>query len=110
MSQSAVERLLGRLVTDREFRRRFYVEPVVACRLGAIDVTSRELEAVLGTDDTHFDVLAQKLDARIVRATMVRPSIQLATAGNLVAMRRRTAGAKRDARNHRRKSNRLRKH
>lgn len=70
MSQKAVESLLGRLVTDQDFRHRFYVEPAATCRAESLDVTGRELEAILVVDETHFDVLAEHLDPRVVRAAV----------------------------------------
>jgi len=72
MSQKAVESLLGRLLTDQDFRRRFYEEPAVTCQHEAVDVTSRELEAILVVDQIQFEQLAKRLDPRIVRAAIRR--------------------------------------
>ena len=72
MTQKAVESLLGRLVTDEEFRCRFYHEPVATCWAEALDVSSRELEAVLATDEVQVERFAKFLDPRIVRATISR--------------------------------------
>ncbi len=72
MSQRAVESLLGRLLTDQNFRRQFYAEPAATCRAESLDVTSRELEAVLAVDEGHFSGLAVALDPRIVRADFGR--------------------------------------
>ena len=72
MSQKAVESLLGRLLTDPEFRRRFYEEPAASCRQEALDVTSREIEAILVVDEVQFEQFAKQLDPRIVRAAVRR--------------------------------------
>jgi len=72
MAQKAVETLLGRLLTDEDFRRRFFEEPAAVCRQEALDVTSRELEAILAVDEVRFAQFAKQLDARIVRATLRR--------------------------------------
>jgi hypothetical protein len=70
MSQRAVENLLGRLLTDAEFRHRFFREPAASCRQETVDVTSREIEAVLVVDGVEFERFAKQLDPRIVRATV----------------------------------------
>jgi len=72
MTQKAVESLLGRLLTDHGFRRRFYEEPATSCRQEALDVTSRELEAVLVVGESLFEEFAHRLDPRIVRAAVGR--------------------------------------
>jgi predicted DNA-binding protein (UPF0251 family) len=72
MAQKAVETLLGRLLTDEDFRRRFFDEPLAVCRQEALEVTSRELEAILAVDEVRFAQFAKQLDARIVRATLRR--------------------------------------
>ena len=70
MSQRDVEGLLGRMVTDQSFRWRFYKDPVGACVAEAMEVTSRELEAVLTLHETQIAAFAQQLDPRIVRAAL----------------------------------------
>jgi hypothetical protein len=68
MSQKGVEGLLGRMVTDGDFRRRFYQEPAATCIAQALEVTTRELEAVLALDEARVAEFSKMLDARIVRA------------------------------------------
>src|SRR5262245_47068146 len=70
MSQRGVEGLLGRMVTDRDFRQRFYQEPAAVCLVESIDVTERELEAILALDEARIVDFASQLDARIVRASL----------------------------------------
>jgi hypothetical protein len=79
MAQKAVETLLGRLLTDEDFRRRFFEEPLAVCRQEAFDVTSRELEAILATDEVQFAQFVKQLDPRIVRATLRRDTGARAT-------------------------------
>jgi hypothetical protein len=72
MAQKGVETLLGRLLTDEDFRRRFFDEPAAVCQKEALDVTSRELEAILAVDEAQFAQFATQLDARIVRVSLHR--------------------------------------
>ena len=68
MSQRAVEGTLGRLITDSEFRRGFYANPAATCLREALDLTTRELEALIALDQSRLHDFAKVLDARIVRA------------------------------------------
>ncbi len=70
MTQKAVEGLLGRLITDRSFRSRFFEEPQAACTEENLDVTSRELAALLALDELRVEELTKQLDPKIVRADM----------------------------------------
>ena len=73
MSQRSVEGLLGRLITDKQFRELFYENPAGTCLQQAIDLTARELEAVLALDESRIDAFAKQIDARIVRAAVSGP-------------------------------------
>lgn len=68
MSQRAVEAVLGRLITDVEFRRRFFAEPVAVCREDDIVLTARETTALLQVNLQALNSLTAKLDPKIVRA------------------------------------------
>jgi len=68
MSQKGVEGLIGRLVTDRDLRRRFFQEPAGICANGRFDVTVREIEAILALEEAEVEEFSRKLDSRIVRA------------------------------------------
>jgi len=68
MSQRGVEALLGRLITDVEFRRRFFIEPAAVCVELGLDVTPRELDAACRLDEAPIVAFAERLDPRIVRA------------------------------------------
>jgi hypothetical protein len=69
MSQKAVEGLLGRLITDSTFRQRFYEDPTGTCGHVGLEVTERELEAVLVLDERSIAEFARRLNPKIVRAT-----------------------------------------
>jgi hypothetical protein len=73
MSQRSVESLLGRLITDKAFRRVFYEDPASICVRHAIDLTTRELEAILSLDESRLAAFAKQLDARIIRAAVSGP-------------------------------------
>lgn len=46
MSQRDVERALGRLLTDEQFRRAFAADPLCACRAAGFDLSPLELDAL----------------------------------------------------------------
>jgi hypothetical protein len=68
MSQPAVERVLGRLLTDAEFRREFLARPAEVCRHQGFDLTPVELAALSRVDQRALRTLAAHLDPKIVRA------------------------------------------
>lgn len=74
MSQRSVEGLLGRLVTDRRLRRRFFEAPEQTCLTELYEVSEREMEALLGLGEIEIEFLAQRLDNRIVRAQPNEPA------------------------------------
>jgi len=67
MSQRAVEQVLGKLLTDEEFCRRFFEDPHCACFLSGFELSPVELEAVMRTPRTHLAALSRRLDDRILR-------------------------------------------
>lgn len=68
MSQRAVESVLGRLITDVDFRARFLARPAEACRENGDVLTARETEALLRIDLGALHAIAVTLDPKIVRA------------------------------------------
>lgn len=68
MSQRAVEELLGRLLTDRAWRARFFAAPEQACRDDLYDVSSYEVATVLKLEGVELEFLTERLDHRIIRA------------------------------------------
>ena len=67
MSQRDVERALGRLATDDEFRREFYRDPPRACVALGIRLTEEEIQALVATPRSVLADVAGCLDDRICR-------------------------------------------
>ena len=67
MSQRAVEQILGRLLTDEEFRDRFFEEPRCACYASGFELTPVELQALRQIPRTPLEALSRRLDDRIRR-------------------------------------------
>jgi hypothetical protein len=68
MSQQNVERVIGRIVTDQEFRRRFARKPfesLVEVISSGIELTTVEVEALAELDPTQVEQFAELLDPRI---------------------------------------------
>ncbi|MFP4438063.1 MAG: Franean1_4349 family RiPP [Chloroflexaceae bacterium] len=63
MSQEAVERVLGRAMTDAEFRRQLIDNARAACV--GYDLTEEELDALEALDAESMKAFAGTLDARI---------------------------------------------
>ncbi|HKF42606.1 MAG TPA: Os1348 family NHLP clan protein [Thermoanaerobaculia bacterium] len=76
MTQKNVELVIGRLVTDEEFRRLFERDPAAA--LETLAVTGLELNRVerqelLSLDAEAFEVLAPTVSPRLQRVGFTRP-------------------------------------
>jgi hypothetical protein len=67
MSQRDVERTLGRLLTDQDFRDEFFLDPARASLTLGIQLTADELEALLRIPPSAFATLGARLDDRICR-------------------------------------------
>ncbi len=67
MSQVAVERLLGKLVTDETFRVRFFRDPAGASFSAGIDLSRCELDALSRLPVEAIAEFSARLDARICR-------------------------------------------
>ena len=72
MSQRAVERVLGKLVTDAQFRGEFFAQPAGVCRDYGLELTPVELAALLRVDAQALQTLAARLDPKIVRVMALR--------------------------------------
>lgn len=79
-SHSALEALLGRMLTDAAFRRRFFTEPANACEDNGYQITVLQLAAVQRLDIRVIERLARRLDQRIVRAVLPAPRTRSARA------------------------------
>ena len=67
MSQRAVERTLGKLVTDEGFRNRFFMHPEMACVQAGLDLTQEELDALSHVPRAALAELSARVDGRICR-------------------------------------------
>lgn len=75
MSQRTVEALIGRLVTDEAFRRRFTEGPatVIEELIGSgTSLTAVERQALLALDTTACEQFADRLDPRLQKVCLRR--------------------------------------
>lgn len=68
MSQDAVERVLGRLITDGRFRRQAADSFGAACLQEGYSLTTTELRLLLALELSCFAELAGRLDAGLCRS------------------------------------------
>jgi len=67
MSQAAVERTLGKLVTDETFRVRFFRDPAGASFSAGLELSRAELEALSRLPIEAITQFSAVLDVRICR-------------------------------------------
>ncbi|HSB77353.1 MAG TPA: Os1348 family NHLP clan protein [Candidatus Methylomirabilis sp.] len=67
MSQSAVERALGKLMTDRLFREQFFEDPAGASAFAGLDLSEAELKALSRLPSSAVSRFSLFLDDRITR-------------------------------------------
>ena len=67
MTQHAVERTLGKLLTDESFRERFFTAPRVTAWAAGLRLSDVELAALSGTSRSALSSLSAGLDPRICR-------------------------------------------
>ena len=73
MSQKNVELIIGKLATDEEFRRLFQAdrERVIQGEMErGTELTRSEVAALLATDISVFDRVAETLDPRLQKASL----------------------------------------
>jgi putative modified peptide len=75
MSQQDVERTLGRLLTDEDFRDEFFLDPARACLTIGIELAPQEVEALLRLPRPALVSLGACLDDRICRLHIQRNEI-----------------------------------
>jgi putative modified peptide len=71
--QRNIELLIGRLVTDEEFRRSFQQNPREAlrvCEHCGLALSAVEITALLATDHTLWDRISRELDGRLQKASL----------------------------------------
>ena len=80
MTQQAVERAIGKLVTDAEFRERFYVNPEKATWEAGLPLSGVELTALCALSRDAVVRFSERLDVRICRVSLdgmdMRPSAE----------------------------------
>ena len=87
MSQQNVERVMGRLLTDDGFRRRFAADPpaeLAALTAGGVELTSCELAALARFDARVAERCARAVDPRLLKADL-RAGVQGRTANETIA-------------------------
>jgi hypothetical protein len=72
MSQRAVERVVGKLVTDREFREAFFQNPAQSALCLGADLSPEEMDALLRIPVKALDDLYRKMDDRICKLHIAR--------------------------------------
>jgi hypothetical protein len=70
VTQQAVERALGKLLTDENFRERFFENPEAASWEAGISRSPTELDALSRVSRQALDVLSEDLDKRISRPSL----------------------------------------
>jgi hypothetical protein len=67
MSQAAVEKALGKLITDEGFRRRFFQDPAGASFAAGLELSRAELDALSRLSVEAIARFGARLDHRICR-------------------------------------------
>jgi hypothetical protein len=70
MTQQAVERAIGKLVTDAEFRERFYVNAEKATWDAGLPLSGMELAALCALSRDAVVRFSERLDVRICRVSL----------------------------------------
>jgi hypothetical protein len=70
MSQVAIEKLLGRLLTDDVFRHRAMNSLATACREEGLDLSEEELRVIDPDDLVLFELISGRLDSNIKRFSL----------------------------------------
>lgn len=84
MSQANVERIVGRLVTDEDFRRAFHEGPervVGSLAERGCELTRAEVETLVALDPVALEQFADALDPRLQKASLRGPAGPGWTAG-----------------------------
>jgi hypothetical protein len=74
--QRSVEVLIGRLVTDEDFRREFQRDPLTTLRRASewgFPLSDAEMRALAATDCGVWDRVADEVDGRLQKASLRNP-------------------------------------
>lgn len=73
MGQRAIEMLIGRLITDEDFRRAFEKDPkqtlIDLCDLG-VELTETEIASLVNTDPALWERAAGSVDPRLQKVSL----------------------------------------
>jgi hypothetical protein len=72
MSQKTVHTIVGRLITDEEYRQRFLTNPraaLTALREQGVELTCVEMEALVRTDAALWTEAADRIDPQLQRSS-----------------------------------------
>ena len=73
MSQKTVQLIIGRLVTDEEYRARFLDDArafLLALREQGVELTLREIDALIRTDVALWPEAADRIDPDLQRSSL----------------------------------------
>ena len=73
MAQRIIEMLIGRLITDEQFRREFLADPeatLLVLRERGLELSETEIAALLNTDATLWARIADGIDPRLQKASL----------------------------------------
>ena len=73
MAQRIIEMLIGRLITDEQFRREFQADPeatLLALGGRGLELSRTEIAALLNTDATLWGRTAESIDPRLQKASL----------------------------------------
>ena len=76
MTQRDVERTLGRLLTDENFRDEFFLDPAGACLVLGVQLAPHEAEALLRVPRSMLATLGDRLDDRICRLHIQQDDVE----------------------------------
>jgi len=73
MSQKTIQLIIGRLVTDEEYRLRFLEDPcrfLFGLRDQGVELTPREIDALIRTDAALWPEVADRIDPDLQRSSL----------------------------------------
>ena len=76
MTQRDVERTLGRLFTDEDFREEFFRNPSRACLMLGVQLAPQEVEALLRVPRSILTTFGDRLDDRICRLHIRKDDVE----------------------------------